>query len=66
VLVTSALHLRRAAARFRAQGFEVTPVPADEIAPDHPWQPEDLVPRGARLTHVGQAVHEWVGLLLGR
>lgn len=37
-----------------------------EIAPDHPWQPDDFVSRGVRLTHVGQAVHEWVGLLLGR
>lgn len=66
VLVTSALHLPRATRRFRAEGFDVTPAPADYLAPPGPWTPDDFLPGSQRLTHCGQAVHEWVGMLLGR
>lgn len=64
VLVTSAIHLPRAVRRFRTEGFEVTPVPADYLAPPEPWTLGDLLPGARRLLHCGQAVHEQVGTLL--
>jgi len=66
VLVTSAIHLPRATALFRKQGFEVTPDPCDYHARTGPWKPLDFLPHGKRLTESGGAIHEYVGLALFR
>ncbi len=64
-LVTSAWHLRRAAALFREAGVEIVPVPADYAArPDDDtalarWLTWDL----ASLDRSGRANKEWLGLL---
>jgi uncharacterized SAM-binding protein YcdF (DUF218 family) len=61
-LVTSAMHMRRAAAVFRKQGVSVCPVPVDEK-----WiQPrlvDALVPQTSALTKSTDAVHEILGYL---
>ena len=61
-LVTSALHMPRAAAVFRGQGISVCQVPVDEK-----WiQPrlvDALVPQTSALTKSTDAVHEMLGYL---
>jgi uncharacterized SAM-binding protein YcdF (DUF218 family) len=66
LLVTSAYHMPRAMAAFRAAGFAVEPCPVD-------WRtrgPIDLVRPFASLSEglrrTDTAVHEWVGLLVYR
>ena len=56
LLVTDAVHLRRAVAAFRAQGLEVSPVPAD------PWALTWETPL-IRLGKFQAALHEYGGLL---
>ncbi|MCY7353457.1 MAG: YdcF family protein [Cytophagaceae bacterium] len=61
LLVTSALHMKRATACFRHAGLTVTPYPVDfrsgptGIAPGQFWPSEEALERFNRL------VHEWVG-----
>ncbi len=60
LLVTSAVHMRRSLALFRAQGFEVTAAPTDhEIPRFAPFLPGWL-PTVERLGRSTRAVHEWV------
>ncbi len=59
LLVTDAVHMRRAVAVFHAQGLVVSPVPAD------PWALGWETPM-ARLGKFGAAVHEYGGLLYYR
>jgi uncharacterized SAM-binding protein YcdF (DUF218 family) len=66
LLITSAYHMPRAMAAFRAAGFPVEAYPVD-------WRtrgPADLVrPFGAISDGLGRtdtAVHEWLGLLAYR
>lgn len=66
VLVTSALHLPRATALFRKQGFEVTPAPCDYRTAAGAWELRDFLPNAGNLANIGQAVHEYVGLALFR
>lgn len=70
LLVTSALHMRRATALFRAQGFEVIPAPTDFIAidvPERSFQLEVLtsLPNVDSLSLTTRALHEWLGLTVG-
>ena len=61
LLVTSAYHMRRAEAVFRAQGFEVIPSPTDYqrlVAP--PLIPRWL-PMVDDLDRTSRAIHEYVG-----
>jgi len=61
ILVTSAVHMRRSAGAFRAQGWE--PIPA--IAPDpHASLPlvRRLLPNRDGLSFSGEVAHELVGL----
>lgn len=61
VLVTSALHMRRAAYAFDKAGFEVCPMPTD-------WSfipfglPGYLIPQTSALVKTEMALHELVGL----
>lgn len=64
VLVTHALHMRRAMREFEAQGMEVIPAPMGFVAePDMGKDVRDFVP-GATAARAGwYALHEWMGLL---
>jgi len=63
ILVTSAMHMPRAAGAFRKAGFEVVPAPADfrtgwgEPNPIFLW-----LPSAGSLDHSQTALHEWLGL----
>jgi uncharacterized SAM-binding protein YcdF (DUF218 family) len=67
LLVTSALHMPRALALFKAQGLEVTPAPTDFEAGQEPpsgllaWLPDAGALNGSAL-----AMKELVGLWVGR
>lgn len=61
LLVTSASHMPRAVAVFRATGLDVLPYPVDfRTEPGNLIWPRDL---GASLDLAGLALHEWLGLL---
>ena len=62
LLVTSAAHLPRAVACFRARGFDVTPYPADYRTGPNPFHFGLL----KNLAAVDMAAHEWLGLLYYR
>ena len=62
LLVTSAFHMPRAVACFRAAGFPVVPYPVDYLArPSALRGPASTVAAGLYLTDI--AAHEWLGLL---
>lgn len=62
LLVSSAVHLPRAAMLFRQAGFEdVTLAPADELGPPA-LELGQLTPSGRSLASVGDVVHEYAGL----
>ena len=70
LLVTSALHMRRALSQFQAYGFKVTPAPADHRVRRYPAVVPGFLPTIERLDVSTSAIHEWVGYwvydLLGR
>ncbi len=61
-LVTSALHMPRAAATFRKAGIDVCPLPADRRAEPLVY-PLALTPQPGALENSFAALHEIVGLL---
>ena len=67
LLVTSAIHMPRAATVFRKAGFEVSPAPADFHTG---WSQNrglfDWLPDATYLARSDSAVREWVGLLVYR
>lgn len=62
VLVTSAFHMRRAAALFRRQGFEVLPAPAAFRAETRPASLTNLLPRASALDTSSVALAERLSL----
>lgn len=71
LLVTSALHMPRASALFRAQGFEVVPAPTDYVAVDVAGRSTGLslltlLPTAESLGLTTRALREWLGLLVAR
>lgn len=65
LLVTSAFHMPRAVASFRAAGVEVVPYPVDWRAPRVDWRA--LRPNAtARFDWARLALKEWVGLVVYR
>jgi uncharacterized SAM-binding protein YcdF (DUF218 family) len=62
LLVTSAFHMPRAMACFRAAGWDVTPYPTDYRRGSEPFSFGLL----ANLSDLDLAAHEWVGLLYYR
>lgn len=71
LLVTSALHMRRAAGWFEAQGFDVVPAPTDFIATSASQRPLavealTLLPRVDSLSLTTRALHEWLGIAAAR
>lgn len=64
LLVTSAWHMPRSLALFRAAGWNVTPYPVDyRTGLATPWTEYSLAKSPARWQ---LALHEWVGLLVDR
>ena len=61
LLVTSASHMRRAAAVFTAQGFMVTAVATDHQQPLRVGAVPGWLPTLERLARSTRAIHEWVG-----
>lgn len=67
ILVTSALHMRRAEASFRAVGVEVVPVATDhEIVDEGPLTPLDFLPEADALQGSSRALKEYLGLWVYR
>ena len=66
VLVTSAVHMRRALALFRKQGVDALPAPTDYLSQANPGlRPSDFFPGAQRITSADAAVHEYLGLAWG-
>lgn len=63
LLVTSAAHMRRAVAVFRAQGMHVLPAPADLRAVPKPLTMRRFMPQARALENTTAALHEYIGLL---
>ena len=67
ILVTSALHMRRARAEFERAGLKVIPAPTDFEALGRTTEPRDWLPSADALDGSGRAFKEWVGYwMLGR
>lgn len=63
-LVTSAMHMPRAVACFRAAGWDVVPYPVDHRYTKSPddWRPGLAM----NLNQIDLATHEWIGLVFYR
>jgi uncharacterized SAM-binding protein YcdF (DUF218 family) len=62
ILVTNAMHMRRARIAFEREGLEVIPGPTFYVtAPG--FEPLDLVPTAENLRRSYYAVYEWLGLV---
>ena len=65
LLVTSALHMRRAAALFQRAGLEVIPAPCDHMTG---WEQPDLLfrllPEAGNLQNTQTGLHEWIGIVV--
>ncbi len=70
ILVTSASHMPRAMALFRAQGLDPVPAPTEYMARERPpedrWNIYDLRPSATGLRMTERAFHEYLGLAWGR
>ena len=74
ILVTSALHMPRSVALFKAQGIDVIPYPVDYAVPDYTWQDlwhEDLasqiiniLPNAGSLSMTTTSLKELLGMLV--
>lgn len=61
VLVTEAIHLRRAVRCFEAQGLKVIPCGVDYRATDFDWRPSNLLPSAGAANTNQEVIHEWLG-----
>jgi uncharacterized SAM-binding protein YcdF (DUF218 family) len=67
LLVTSAMHMSRAAGVFRKAGFEVVAVPADfRTGWGEPNVLEKLLPSANNMVTSDTALHEWLGIAIYR
>ncbi len=64
--MTSARHMPRAAACFRALGMTVVPAPADRVIRSGPLRVRDWLPDAVALEGSLGAIHEYAGLLAYR
>lgn len=65
LLVTSALHMRRALSKFRAAGSSVEPAPSDfEAASTRREELNWYLPNGMTLDRSGRAFKEWAAYLM--
>lgn len=64
LLITSALHMKRAQACFRAQKCETTAYPVSKITGDRRWEAAYLlIPETENLRQWERLLHEWFGYL---
>ncbi len=63
LLVTSALHMPRAMAQFRRQGFEATAAPCGFTVGSLPEGLLRFIPEVGYLKQSSQAIHEWIGMV---
>lgn len=61
LLVTSALHMRRALATCRAAGVRARPSPTDFEATEHPTGVLDFLPDGRAVDLSNRTAKEWLG-----
>lgn len=61
VLVTDAMHMRRARRAFERTGLTVTPAPTFYMAPGR-FRPLDLIPNAEDLRRSWYGLYEWLGL----
>jgi uncharacterized SAM-binding protein YcdF (DUF218 family) len=66
LLVTSALHMPRALATFRALGVDTIPAPTDFEAVPQPFHPLRWLPDAETLAASTQAIKEYLGLWVYR
>lgn len=66
ILVTSALHMTRAVASFRAVGLEVIPAPSDRAALQRTPRLLDWLPDASAFALSIDALHEYVGIVAYR
>ena len=62
ILVTSATHMPRSVAEFRAVGLAPIPAPTDYLQSARPYNIYSFLPSGGRLEDASVAAHEWLGL----
>ena len=62
ILVTDAMHMRRARLAFQREGLSVTPGPTFYLA-SREFDPFDLLPTAENLRRSWYALYEWLGLL---
>ena len=65
-LLTSAWHLRRALRHANQHALRVEPLPADFRGGVPRWQDWTLIPTAAALAETQTAMHELLGMLVGR
>jgi len=67
ILVTSAMHMPRAAAAFRKAGFDIIPAPADfQTGWEAPSTIFRWMPQSDAFVNSSKAIHEWLGLWVYR
>lgn len=67
ILVTSAYHMRRAAALFRKQGMKPIPAPAGHIVGGCGiFRPENILFTSGNIDNTMKVVHEYAGLLYSK
>ena len=66
VLVTSAWHMPRSVACFRAQGLKVIPAPTDYLTKMTAYDALSFVPQASVFEDSVRALHEYLGLLFYR
>jgi len=66
VLVTSAWHMPRSVACFRAQGLNVIPAPTDYLTKMTAYDARSFIPQAAVFEDSVRALHEYLGLLFYR
>ena len=64
-LISHAWHLKRAAELFRRQGLEVIPAPTRFLT-HAPSRLARVLPSAGALAQSAEALHEWLGILVGR
>lgn len=66
ILVTTALHMRRSAAVFEKQGFEVLAYPVGYRTGSIDYSPIDFIPNVCNFATSSYAIHEWLGIIFYR
>lgn len=62
ILVTSATHMPRSVALFKAQGMHPIPAPAEHLVAKQPWSPGTFFPSSVALGRTERAFYEYLGL----